>query len=477
VTSVSSVPTAQRSARSSVSPTLTFLGAIRTVTGSRFLVETGDSRVLVDCGLYQGLRDLRRRNWAHFPVDPGSLDAVVLTHAHLDHSGYLPVLVRDGFAGRIHTTPATASLAEIVLLDSAHVQEEDARYAARKGFSRHKEPQPLYTSADAEATLPRLAPQDFGEPVEVASGVSVTLRPAGHILGSATAEIRFAGGERVLFSGDLGRPDHPLLQPPAPPVAADAIVVESTYGDRAHDDATIGDFASAVRRTAERGGSVLIPAFAVDRTEVLLHHLRRLMRAGEIPRLPVFVDSPMALATLDVYRSALAAADPSLRPGLGADGDPFDPGGLHELVTVEESMSVNDPKLPCIVISASGMATGGRVLHHLRHMLPDPKHTVVLAGYQAEGTRGRSLLDGAREIKLLGRYVPVRADVVDAPAFSVHADADELVGWLRSAPQAPDAAYVVHGEAAASFALRDRIARELGWTAVVPRERERVRLD
>jgi metallo-beta-lactamase family protein len=470
-------------------PVLTFLGATGTVTGSRFLVDTPDARVLVDCGLFQGLKELRLRNWAPFPVDPASIDAVVLTHAHVDHCGYLPALGVAGYEGLVHCTAATAALASIVLPDSGHLQEEEAAWANRRGYSKHSPALPLYTERDARALLPQLRPVDFGTAVEVASGVHLTMRPAGHILGSAIATLEVTWSDpdgvrsvrRITFSGDLGRPHHPLLSPPASlaDVAPDVVVVESTYGNRRHDDTgAVPALADAITRTAHRGGTVVIPAFAVDRTEVLLHHLRRLRIDGAIPDIPIAVDSPMALRSLGVYRDAVGRGDPDVRPELvelAARGDdPFDPGDLHEVVDVEGSKALDRARGPQIIVSASGMASGGRVLHHLARFLPDHRSTVVLVGFQAEGTRGRSLAQGARQVKLLGRYVPVRAEVVDLPAFSVHADADELLAWLGTAPSPPEAVYAVHGEPDAARALADAVQQHLGWTCVVPTYGERV---
>jgi metallo-beta-lactamase family protein len=456
---------------------LRFLGAAGTVTGSRFLLDTPHARVLVDCGLFQGLKELRLRNWQRWPVPPQSIDAVVLTHAHLDHSGYLPALARDGFAGRVLATAGTEALCRIVLPDSGHVQEEDAAYANRAGYSKHSPALPLYTQADAERVLGRFAVVPFDAAVEVAAGVRATFRPAGHILGAASITLE-VGGRVVTFSGDLGRPSHPVLCPPAAAAAADVIVVESTYGDRRHEDAaSMQAFAETLRRTAARGGAVVIPSFAVDRTEVILFHLRRLMQAGAIPAMPVYVDSPMALAALGVYRAAIAAGSAEVQAHLRGAADPFDCGTLHEAHGLEESKAINDRQGPLVIISASGMATGGRVLHHLLHRLPDERNTVVLPGFQAAGTRGRALLDGAATLKLLGRHVAVRAEIVHVPAFSVHADQPELLAWLRSAPRRPEIAYVVHGERAASSALQLAIRDQLEWLAVVPRHEEVVRLD
>ncbi|WP_344047952.1 MBL fold metallo-hydrolase [Nocardioides panacihumi] len=458
-------------------PILTFLGAAGTVTGSRFLVDDGDEGLtLVDAGLYQGGRELRRRNWDPFPVAPGRLSSVVVTHAHLDHTGYLPCLVRDGFEGPVVCTPDTATLAAIVLRDSAHLQEEDARYAQEGGWSRHKPPLPLYTSADAEETIRHLAPTAFGVRTSVGPQAQATLEPAGHILGSAVAVVEI-GDRRVVFSGDLGRPGHPLLAPPAPPPAASTLVLESTYGDRRHPPPEPGRLADAVKRTIGRGGSVLIPAFAVDRTELVLLELLRLEKGGEIPRVPIFIDSPMALATLDVYRRALHESSPQLRDEHAGPLDELDRLDVHLVRDPGASERLNRPSQPCIVISASGMATGGRVVHHLAHQLPNPRDCVVLTGYQAPGTRGRDLIEGVRHLKMYGRYVPVRAEVVDIPDFSVHADADELVAWVGSAETLPRTVYVVHGEQSSSEALAARLEDELGVCAVVPHLFERVRLD
>jgi metallo-beta-lactamase family protein len=456
-------------------PSLLFLGGAGTVTGSKTLLDTGPSRVLVDCGLFQGERELRRRNWAPFPLDAASIDAVVLTHAHLDHCGYLPRLVQEGFRGRAFATRSTADLAEIILLDSAHLLEEEARHAKEHGWSKHAEPLPLYDTEMAQRAVTRLSEVPFESPTQVAAGVMATFHPAGHILGSATVHLR-VGERSVLFSGDLGREHHPVLAPPAPPQQADVVVVESTYGDRKHPEPDLDELADAVTRTFARGGSVLVPAFAVDRTEVVLSALRTLMRSGRIPKVPVFVDSPMALRALEVYREALERSDLDVRTPRKGVPDPFDTGDLRPLTTVEESMTVNRPAYPSIVVSASGMATGGRVLHHLVDQLPDPRNTVLLVGFQASGTRGRSLAEGARALKIHGRYVPVRAEVVDLDHFSVHADADEVLEWLGRMPEPPSTCFVVHGEPQSSAALRDRLIEELGWNAVVPEPGERVRL-
>jgi metallo-beta-lactamase family protein len=454
--------------------TLTFLGAAGTVTGSKTLLEAEGHRVLVDCGLFQGRRELRRRNWEAFGVPPASVDAVVLTHAHLDHTGYLPALYRKGFRGRVLCTPGTAALAEIVLRDSAHLQEEDARWAREHGTSRHTPPRPLYTTEDAEGLLRLVEPVPFDQAAPVVGGVSATFRPAGHILGSAVVHVD-DGRASAAFSGDLGRPHHPLLTPPAPLGDVDVVVVESTYGDRSHPARDSHGLAAVLRRTLERGGHVLIPAFAIDRTEILLVELGALMAAGEIPTVPVLVDSPMALRALDVYRRALAAGGADVRAGAEHAARLYPPT-LRELLTEEESREANRPGRPSIVVSASGMASGGRVVHHLAAMLPDPRNLVLLVGFQAPGTRGADLADGAPAVKCLGEYVPVRAAVEQVHWLSVHADAGELLAWLGTATAPPRACYVVHGEPEASAALARLVRERLGWLAVAPRDGERVLL-
>ena len=458
--------------------TLQFLGGTGTVTGSKFLVRGAHTSLLVDAGLFQGLRDLRRRNWEPFPFPPDDLDAVALTHAHLDHCGYLPALGRQGLTAPVYATVGTASLAALVLRDSAALQEEDAAYAARAGFSRHAQPAPLYDRADVERVLPLLTPVEPGVPVPVGRdqpvSVQVTFHPAGHILGSTFVSVT-VDGRAVTVSGDLGRGNHPLLQPPAPLPASDVVLCESTYGDRDHPEDVDAALAAVLRRCLGRGGVAVIPAFAVDRTEVVLMALRRLMDGGAIPAVPVFVDSPMALGALAVYRQALVEGSQDIRPGVGYDA--FDPGDLREVHDADGSRALNDPGFPCVVVSASGMAAGGRVVHHLKHLLPDPRNAVVLVGFQAAGTRGRALQEGARELKMHGRYVPVRAEVASVEGFSVHADADELVAWLSTAPHPPEVVYLVHGEPSASQALAARVRAELGWVAVVPRDGEIVRLD
>jgi metallo-beta-lactamase family protein len=454
---------------------ISFLGAAGTVTGSRFLLSNGETRVLVDAGLFQGLKELRLRNWEPFDVDPGQISAMVLTHAHLDHCGYIPSLVKQGFEGKVFSTNYTAKLADIILRDSARIQVEDAKHAAKKGYSKHNPPMALYDEDDANRALERFSATEFNVKVKIAEETFVTFHPAGHILGASVVEIEFFG-KRILFSGDLGRPEHPLLTSPEkiPAGAFDAIVIESTYGDREHVDEP-SNLAQIIRETVERGGSILIPAFAVDRTEVILVELRKLLEAGAIPAIPVYADSPMALRALALYREAINSNSPEIRADVlegKLTSDPFDAGQLVELPTVEDSMSVNNPTSSCIIISASGMATGGRVVHHLANMLPVSKHTIVLVGYQAVGTRGRRLLEGEESVKMHGKEIPVKAQIEQVNAFSVHADASELVEWLSTSSQPPKKVFIVHGEGDSSIALQDRITRDLGWKSVIPKDNQ-----
>jgi metallo-beta-lactamase family protein len=458
---------------------LRFLGAAGTVTGSRFLITTSHARVLVDCGLFQGRKALRLRNWEPFPVEPSSLDAVLLTHAHVDHCGFLPALLRAGFRGRVFATRGTAELARIVLPDSGRLHEEDASHANRGGYSKHTPALPLYTEEDGVEAAAGVEAVEFGCETEVAPGVRASFSHAGHILGAASITLTLEGPpeRRVAISGDLGRPEHPLLRPPAPTPDADWLLIESTYGDRTHEGGEVLEaLAESISRTAGRGGVVVIPAFAVDRTEVVLYHLRALAATGRIPALPVYVDSPMALAALGVYRRALRDGWDEVHPALRGHEEVLVPEQLEEVRDASASRTLCKRPGPFIVVSASGMATGGRVLHHLAERLPDARNTVLLVGYQVPGTRGHRLLSGERAIKMRGRYVPVHAEVKNLSAFSVHADAEELLGWLREGESRPQLVFAVHGEPGAAETLARRIDRELGLPAVVPHDGERVRL-
>lgn len=456
---------------------LTFIGATGTVTGSKTLIEAGSGRFLVDCGLFQGPREIRARNWEPFPTDPAELGSVILTHAHLDHCGYLPALVRDGFAGPVYCSPNTAELVPIILRDSAKLQEEDTAFARKKGFSRHAEPRPLYDVDDAEHAIALLAPVQFGTAFHPVDGATAHLDPGGHILGSSVITIvDEAKGHTVVFSGDLGRGNHPLLRAPEPPCEANAIVVESTYGDREHEDVEqeMDAMAAAITRTLKRGGTVVIPAFAVDRTEVLLKALRSLQDQQRIPVAPIHIDSPMALAGMRVYVAAIQDGDPEINSATVAEGpDAIDLPNLHEATTPQQSMAL-DQGGARIIVSASGMGSGGRVTHHLKALLPDRDNTVLLVGFQAVGTPGRMLQDGAHEIKIHGQYVAVRAEVVSIEAFSVHADSSELIDWLKECPSRPTQVFVNHGEPEAAHALANRIREEWDVAVTVPQTGERI---
>ena len=443
---------------------LTFVGGAGTVTGSKYLITHDERRFLVDSGVFQGERELRDLNWQPFPVPPSSLETILITHAHTDHVGYLPVLVRDGFRGDVLATPATCELAAIVLRDAAFLAERDAEHAASHGYSRHDPPLPLFTAADVERTLERFREVDYDTDIDLGGGVTARWTRAGHILGSASIRVATADTS-ILFSGDLGRAEHPVLLPREAPPGAETVLVESTYGDREHFEPSGREheqLADLIRRTARRGGSVLIPAFAVDRTEVVLQTLTGLLRDGRIPELPVYVNSPMALAALDVYRDPRYAAE--LRPELDVASF-VDLPRLHEVRTTEESIALNTPRMPSIIISSSGMATGGRVLHHLEHMLPDSRNAVVLAGYQASGTRGRALLDGATHLKMHGRQVGVRAEILSDEEFSVHADASELLDWLAALSPAPRTVFTVHGTPESAGRLAAAATSRLGLHA------------
>lgn len=454
-----------------------FLGAAGTVTGSRFLLSCEDTKVLIDCGMFQGLKELRLRNWNPLGVEPTSIDAVVLTHAHLDHCGYLPKLSKDGFAGDVFLTDYTAKLAEVILRDSARIQSEDAKYALKQGFSKHNPPSGLYDEQDVERVVSRFRPTPFAERTQVAKNTFVTFRPAGHILGAAFLEVEFFD-KKLIFTGDLGRDEHPLLAPPAAPTldGVDAVITESTYGDREHVAPTT-NFEDVINRTLARGGSVLIPAFAVDRTEVILVRLRELIEQGKIAPVPIYADSPMALKALNFYREAINENSAEIRPLIAETWkgrDPFSAGNLHELLTVDESKTVNNPANPCIIISASGMGTGGRVVHHLKNMLPVAKHTVIFCGYQAIGTRGSRLVAGEEEVKMHGEYVAVRASIEQVHSFSVHADGSELISWMKSMPTKPKAVYVVHGEAGVAESFAERVGDSLGVFCEAPRLDQRI---
>jgi metallo-beta-lactamase family protein len=452
-------------------PTLRFLGATDTVTGSRYLIEAGGKRVLVDCGLFQGYKRSRERNRTPFPVRPASIDAVVLTHAHLDHTGYVPVLVRDGFTGPVFATDGTTDLCKLLLPDSGYLQEEEARYATHRGSSTHSPALPLYTAAEAVKSLNSFEIQDFDDPLELGGGMELTFLPAGHILGAAQVHVRI-GSRSVHFTGDLGRSDDPLMFPPRPLVASDVLVTESTYGNRKHPsvdpEQQLGDI---INRVAKRGGVVLFAAFAVGRAETLMLYISRLRSKNLIPDIPVYLNSPMAIDASGMYQRH--PEEHRLK-----EQEYMNMYKVAKLTrSVDESKLLNLRGGPMIIISASGMLTGGRVLHHLSAYGPDPKNAVILSGYQAGGTRGATLAAGERELRIYGEDVKVRAEVIQMESLSAHADADGLISWMQAAEREPRMTYITHGEPDASDALRFRIKRELGWHVRVPEHLEQISIE
>ena len=453
---------------------LTFLGAARTVTGSKYLLEHQGRRVLVDCGLFQGLKELRLRNWDDFPVPPDSIDAVVLTHAHLDHVGYLPRLVAKGFRGRIHCTAGTADLCRLVLPDAGRIQEEDARQANRHGYSKHHPALPLYTESDAQRALTQLQPHGYQRPVEVAPGLVVEFAPAGHLLGSSYVVARLDGAGTILFGGDLGRYGRPVLRDPTDAVDADVVLVESTYGDRDHavDDAGQA-IAEVIHDTVRRGGKLIIPSFAIGRVEELLYWVRRLEQERKIPVVPVYVDSPMATEALRYYSARVAELDPDMRPAR-KDVLVFGSTRFQTVASPQQSKELTASKRSAIVISSSGMATGGRVLHHMAAALPDPKNTVLFVGYQAAGTRGRQLVEGASEVRIHGQQIPVAARIARIDSMSAHADRHEILRWLGTIPRRPGRLCLVHGEPAPMDALQALVKTRLGWDAHAPAHAEKI---
>jgi metallo-beta-lactamase family protein len=463
----------------SSAPTLQFLGAAGGVTGSKFLFSIDSDQLLIDCGLFQGLKELRLRNWAPLPIDLARLRSVILTHAHIDHSGYLPRVVAKGFKGPVYATPGTCDLLRVMLPDAAHLQEEEARYANRKGYSKHTPALPLYTVEDAEATLKLLRPVRVGEKVEVVKGVVLDFGRVGHILGAGSARFNFEvnGRKKTLVdSGDLGRYDRPILKDPEPGGTADWLMIESTYGNRIHPKDSETELRAVIKETAAERRCLIIPAFAIGRTQELVYTIRKMEDEGEIPTMPVYVDSPMGIEATEIYSRHTEEHDFEMARLSGDELSPLRSRRMVVAKTPEQSKAINSMKGPLIIISASGMATGGRVLHHLKHRLPNPATTVLLAGYQAEGTRGRTLQDGAKEIKMLGEVIPVRAKVKVLDGFSAHADQGEIMRWLGTFQKAPKITYIVHGEAAGSNALADEIRQRLKWNVEIAKFQQKVSL-
>ncbi len=445
---------------------LTFLGATGTVTGSKTLLDVAGTQLLVDCGLFQGLKSLRLRNWQPLPLKPATLGSVVLTHAHIDHSGYLPLLVKRGFRGRVHCTRATYDLCRILLPDAGHLQEEQARYANEHGFSKHKPALPLYTVADALKALKHFKPMDYGRARTLDGGVRLRFAPAGHILGASIVELE-ADRKRVVFSGDLGRYSDPIMHPPAPIPETDYLVVESTYGNRLHENRDPEkELEAHLRRVIGRKGVVVIPAFAVGRAQMLLHYLARIRARGALDGIPVYLNSPMAIDATRIfrqYRSEHRLSEAECQAACTV---------AKMVNTPEESKALNARGGPMVIVSASGMATGGRVLHHLQAFAPDPRNLILFAGFQAAGTRGAALVEGAASVKIHGEYVPVRAEVVNLDSLSAHADYAEILRWLGGFKRPPQRTFITHGEPAAADELRRRITESLGWECRVPEYRQ-----
>ena len=460
-----------------MSATIQFLGAARCVTGSKYLVNCDGAQILIDCGLFQGKKELRKRNWNPMPVSPKKIDAVVLTHGHIDHCGYLPRLMKQGFKGPVFASEATRALLELLLPDSGHLHEEEARYANKKGYSKHSPALPLYTAEEGEQAVKLVRTMAYDKTREVAPGFAARLHPAGHILGSASVELK-VGGARVLFSGDLGGYDRDVMSPPVPvPEDMDYVLVESTYGGRSIDNPPIRDqIRDHIRPLLERTGVVVIPAFAIGRTTLVLYHLRRLMTEGELPEVPVFVDSPMATDAVKIY--CQFSGEHNLKVDLLNDSTscPITTPTIHLVKQVQQSKELNHLKGPAIIISASGMATGGRVVHHLKRRLPHKENMVLLVGYQAHGTRGRLLLEGVQELKMLGQLVPVRAQIASIHGLSAHGDSDDILRWLSTASRPPQTTFLIHGEDQALEAMAQRVDSELGFPHHTPDYLETVSL-
>lgn len=450
---------------------LSFFGGVETVTGSKYLLETSAGRkILVDCGLFQGLKELRLRNREPFPLPPHTIDSVVLTHAHLDHSGYIPALVRDGYGGSIHATKVTRELSEIILQDSGYLQEEEARYANKRGYSKHHPALPLYTAQDAKNSLGSFRSHEFDKDFSLLEGVSARFSRAGHILGASSALIE-ADGTRVLFSGDLGRMNDPILKDPAPPPSADYVLIESTYGNRTHPAESAKErLGKIIRETAARGGVVLVPAFAVGRAQLLLFYIQELKAEGAIPDIPVCLNSPMAINVTELF------CDNRIEHKLSPDVCHLVCGVAKYVRSVEESKALNEKSGPMIIVSANGMVSGGRILHHIAEFGPKESTTIILPGYQAVGTRGRSLAQGAKTLRMFGADVSIRARIESLDGLSAHADANGLIAWLKQIPTPPKKVFVTHGEPDAAEALRNRIREELKFECEIPRLNQKVTL-
>ncbi len=448
-----------------------FFGAAETVTGSKHLLEINGKKTLVDCGIFQGSRELRDRNWSPFPFDPTSLDAVVITHAHLDHIGMLPKLVQQGYRGPIYATPATIGLSKISLPDSGRIQEEDAHHHNKNGASRHAPALPLYTEDDAFECLKQFKAVGYDTNLVLPGGATMRFVPAGHILGSAMAEIYFENGEKILMSGDLGRFNTPIIRDPTMIDNAEHLVIESTYGDRLHStEDPLLKLESILKDAMATQAAVLIPSFAIGRTQELMYYFRKLQDAGRMPRIPIYIDSPMAVSTTKVYADCKEEHDQDMKLSLESGASELEPTGLQLIRDRDQSKALNNHPGPVIIVSGSGMANGGRIVHHLLHRLSNPSTIVVFTGYQAEGTLGRRLLEGAESVRMFGQEVEVRARIERLNALSAHADQGEIMHWLRGFKNPPRKTFLVHGEPPVQAVLREKIEKELGWTVVIPHQ-------
>jgi metallo-beta-lactamase family protein len=460
---------------------LTFYGGVGTVTGSRFLLELTNKKYLIDCGLFQGLKENRLKNWDPFPVDPASINKIFLTHAHIDHTGYLPRFCREGFRGQIHCTDATHSLSQIMLRDSAHLQEEDAEWANKKGYSKHKPALPLYTKEDAEHALNLFQPYHYGQDFYIEDNIRVKFKDAGHILGSSFIDIKKLDGEnntKILFSGDFGRANRPILNDPVQVYNVDYLILESTYGDRLHEEGSPYDeLARVINESYERGGVLLVPSFSVDRTQLLLYVIRELEEQNKIPGLSIYMDSPMAIAATEIFKQRVTDYDLIARKLVIRGKNIFNTRNLRICAAREESIAINKIRKNAIIISASGMATGGRIVHHMAERLPDDRNTLLLIGYQVEGTRGHSILTGKSSVKIHGKEVPVKAKIENIFGFSGHADYEEILAWLMAFNKPPKNTFIVHGEAKASDSLARKIKDRYGWKVSIPQFRETFELD
>ena len=459
---------------------LKFLGAAQTVTGSKYLLELDNLKILIDAGLFQGMKELRMRNWNKLPVSPEKIDLVLLTHAHIDHVGYLPRLIKDGYRGKIICTDATADLAKIMLKDAAKLQEEEALFAFKRGYSKHKKPEPLFTAADAEQVITQLESRPMDKPVKLFKNVSIRFLNTGHILGSAIIEMTIQGGhqtKKIVFSGDIGRYNDPIMMEPEVVEEADVLLVESTYGDRVNPLGKVEEtLIDVVNEAVASNGAIVIPAFAVGRTQTLIYYFNKLMTEGKIPTLQIYIDSPMAINVTDLYERHSSHHKIKVEHRGGDLISIFDSKNIHFCQTRESSKALNEIKKPCVIISASGMCTGGRILHHMANRLPRESDIFLFAGYQAEGTRGRDMLNGEKSVKIFGEQIPVRCQVRVVNGLSAHADQSELLKWLSGFKKAPKQTFITHGEPETAKAFANTITQQFGWHTFVPQYLETVSL-